>query len=64
MAHEYPRQLFQDRLELKTALLNAEAESLPCGRKREALLHKARQINTASQIVDKWLSSPGLRAPR
>jgi hypothetical protein len=64
MADQYPRQLFQDRLELKARQLNEEAETLPHGRRREALLHKAHQINTASQIVDKWLSSPGLRAPR
>ena len=64
LVYEHPRQLFQDRLELEAMQLNEEAENLPHGCRREALLHKARQMNTALQIVDGWLSSPGLRAPR
>jgi len=39
-----------------------EAEKLPPGRDRDALLKKARQLDTASHI-NEWLSSPGLRAP-
>jgi hypothetical protein len=64
MAQEFPKQLFQDRLELKAMQLKEEAATLPSGRRCEALLRKAHQMNTASQIVDNWLSSPGLRAPR
>ena len=40
-----------------------EAEQLPYGKEREELLHKARQLETASH-VNEWLSSPGLAPPR
>ena len=40
-----------------------EAEKLPHGRKREELLRKARQLETASHI-NEWVSSPGLSPPR
>ena len=39
-----------------------EAEKLPYGEEREALLRKARQLETASQI-DQWISSPALQPP-
>jgi hypothetical protein len=39
-----------------------EAETLPHGKEREALLRKARQLETASQI-DQWISSPALQPP-
>jgi hypothetical protein len=39
-----------------------EAETLPHGNEREALLKKARQLETASQI-DQWISSPALQPP-
>ena len=39
-----------------------EAEKLPYGAEREALLRKARQLETASQI-DQWISSPALQPP-
>jgi hypothetical protein len=39
-----------------------EAEKLPHGKEREALLRKARQFETASQ-VDQWISSPALQPP-
>ena len=37
-----------------------EAEKLPHGKERDALVRKARQLRTASQI-NEWLSSPGPR---
>jgi hypothetical protein len=40
-----------------------EAEKLPHGKEREALLRKARQLKTASQI-NQWLSSPALQPPK
>jgi hypothetical protein len=40
-----------------------EAQKLPHGKEREALVRKARQLETASRI-NKWLSSPGLAAPK
>ncbi len=39
-----------------------EAQRLPPGNDRDALLTKARQLDTASHI-NEWLSSPGLRSP-
>ena len=39
-----------------------EAEKLPHGKERDALIKKARQLETASQI-NQWLSSPELRPP-
>ena len=39
-----------------------EAEKLPCGRERDELLRKARQLETASRI-NEWVSSPGLSPP-
>jgi hypothetical protein len=41
----------------------AEAEKLPEGRDREALVRKARQLHTASQMAA-WLSSAELKAPQ
>jgi hypothetical protein len=40
----------------------SEAEKIPYGKEREALVRKARQLKTASQI-DQWLSSPALKPP-
>jgi hypothetical protein len=40
-----------------------EAEKLPYGKQREALVRKARQLQTASQI-ELWLSSPELQPPK
>jgi hypothetical protein len=39
-----------------------EAERLPHGKERDALVRKARQLETASQI-NQWLSSPELKPP-
>jgi hypothetical protein len=40
----------------------SEANKLPHGKERDALIKKARQLETASQI-NQWLSSPELRPP-
>ena len=40
----------------------AEAEKLPQGPERDALMRTARQLETASQM-NEWLTSPGLRPP-
>lgn len=42
--------------------LRDEARTLPPGQRRENLLRRAQQDETAIRI-DAWLSSPGLRAP-
>jgi hypothetical protein len=41
----------------------SEAEKLPEGRERDALMTKARRLQTASE-VNQWLSSPGLKPPQ
>jgi hypothetical protein len=40
-----------------------EAQKLPHGRERDALVRKARQLEAASQI-NRWLSSPELQPPK
>jgi hypothetical protein len=40
----------------------SHAQKLPHGKERDALVRKARQLETASQI-NQWLSSPELRPP-
>jgi hypothetical protein len=39
-----------------------EADKLPHGRERDALVREARRLQTASQI-NQWLSSPELKPP-
>lgn len=41
----------------------SEAQKLPPGKERDALVRKARQLETASQI-NEWLSSSGLQPPK
>ena len=52
----------QQRLADEIVRLREEARALAPGRRRELLLHRARQNETAMQI-NAWLYSPGLRAP-
>ncbi len=59
----YSKQMV-DRLELRATELHEAAETLPHGGEREALLHRARRMEAASNVIDRWLSSPELRAPR
>jgi hypothetical protein len=40
----------------------SEAQNLPHGKERDALVRTARQLETASQI-NEWLSSAELRPP-
>ncbi|MGY8633199.1 hypothetical protein RAD15_12050 [Bradyrhizobium sp. 14AA] len=51
-----------ERLADEAKRLRDEARALSPGRRRELLLRRARQDETAMQI-DAWLRSPGLRAP-
>lgn len=51
-----------ERLAEEAARLREEARALAPGHRRELLLRRARQDETAMQI-DAWLHSPGLRAP-
>jgi hypothetical protein len=52
----------KDRLTQLAKEARARAEALPAGAKREALLRAAAVSETAAQI-QRWISSPGLRAP-
>jgi hypothetical protein len=40
-----------------------EAEKLPYGKERQALVRKARQLETATKI-NRWLSSAELQPPK
>jgi hypothetical protein len=57
-----PKLPLQDRLALEANRLKDKASKLPYGPLRDAVIRKARQVETASYL-DQWLSSPGLRAP-
>ncbi|TKV74163.1 hypothetical protein FDV58_33760 [Bradyrhizobium elkanii] len=52
----------EERLAAEAAGLREEAKHLPPCARREALLRKARQDETASRLTE-WLTSPGLRSP-
>ncbi len=52
----------KERLADEAARLRDEAQALAPGRRREILLRRARQDETAMQIESR-LHSPGLRAP-
>jgi hypothetical protein len=54
----------QGQLALRASELNARAETLPQGDERDDLMHKAIKMEAASLVIEKWMSSPGLRAPR
>jgi hypothetical protein len=51
------------RLTAEAANLRRQAEGLPPGIRREELLRKASQAETASQ-VNEWLSPPGSQPPK
>ncbi len=52
----------QDRLTAWAKEVRGEAEKLPPGPEKDALLKKARQADVASH-VDDWAHSPGLQPP-
>ena len=52
----------EDRLEEEAANLRKQADGMPPGIRREELLRKADQAETAAQ-VSAWLRSPGSRPP-
>jgi hypothetical protein len=52
----------EERLASEASRLREEARSMrPCAR-RDGLIRKARQLDTASHMSE-WLNSPGLRPP-
>jgi hypothetical protein len=48
---------------LQSQAFKSEAQKLPHGKDRDALMRKARQLETASQI-NQWLSSAELQPPK
>ena len=54
-----PKLPLQDRLALHALRLKEEAQAVGPGPERDAMIQRARQADTASQ-VDKWLMSPSL----
>jgi hypothetical protein len=54
---------FLDRVEEWAKRVRAEADALPPGLDRDALLQKIEQAETAKHL-EQWVSSPGLRPPR
>jgi len=55
-------QSLEQRLAEVAKRLREEADMLPPGPVRDAVLRKARQAETGSQVGE-WLQSPGLRPP-
>jgi hypothetical protein len=53
----------KDRLIQEAESLRRQAEEMPAGVRRDELLRKARQAETAAR-VDDWLASPGLQPPQ
>ena len=51
------------RLEDHAKRLRKEAQGTPAGIKRDDLIRRARQAETASRLSE-WLSSPGLQSPK
>ena len=63
MLRDQPKLPFDQRLMQEALRIQEQVKSTPPGRKRELLVRKARQLETASRIND-WLSSPGLQPPK
>jgi hypothetical protein len=53
----------EQRMAEQAKLLRNEAQGTPHGVKRDDLIRRARQFETASPI-EEWLSSPGLQPPK
>ena len=56
------KQTIEEKWRQQSEAARQEAQNLPYGKKREALLRMARQLRTASQL-NQWLSSPALKPP-
>ena len=54
---------FHDRLATWANQVREQADSLPPGPERDALLKKASQADTAAHLED-WANSPGLQPPK
>jgi len=61
VSHNQPS--LRERLASEASRLTDGARALHPGREQDAMVRKARLMETASQI-NEWLTSPGQRAPR
>jgi hypothetical protein len=64
MLFTYTPQTVQDHLQLRATQLHEAAENLPHGGERQALVHRAHRMEDASRVIDRWMMSSGLRAPK
>ena len=53
---------FEERLAQMAQECRKKAKTLPPGLKREEMIRKARQAETAAQL-NQWVASPGLQPP-
>jgi hypothetical protein len=60
----YAKHIVLNRLELRASQLQDAADALPHGDERDALLNRVRRMEKASDVIDRWISSPELRAPK
>jgi hypothetical protein len=58
-----PALSLQERLNRFTQEARAAARTMPAGAERYTLLQKARDGEAAAEM-ERWLSSPGLQAPK
>jgi len=61
--HQSDPHSFEDQIAAEKARLEAELSHVPHGLKRDELLKRMRQLETAAH-VNEWLSSPGLQPPK
>ena len=61
--HNQPKPPLRDFLALEALRAGDDAPALRPGLERDAMLRRARLVETASHIDD-WLASSGLQAPR
>jgi hypothetical protein len=54
---------FEENVAAEKARLETQVAKLPPGPRRDKLLKKIRQLETASHISE-WLNSPGLQPPK
>jgi hypothetical protein len=52
----------QEFLQLRASQLSEAAETFPQGDERDGLLQRAAKMEAASLTIDRWMSSPRLRA--
>jgi hypothetical protein len=53
----------QERLKQIATRAREQADGLPPGEERDVLIRVATR-NEAAAVIDRWLSSPGLRSPK